>query len=385
MGEPDASAAAAVGPAALARLQPLFLDDARGVLLDGGAGGAVVAPILRVESGADVAAVADLAGGTSGFVVVDAMDWRVKRRALQLQLARRLLGRIQDRPTPIAHSPMIPAENLVAAFQGSGTQILMLTGSATDAQGMLEALEVGTDGTVLRTDDVEQVLALKEYFARKAATEAALLLEVATVVSVEPAGMGDRVCVDLTTLLAPGEGLLVCALLSLPICRSTGPVPEGDWAFLALVGSFARALFLVHSECFECDYVPSRPFRVNAGAVHSYVAGPGGKTKYLSELQSGSSVLVVDAHGRSRIATVGRAKIESRPLMLIEVEDAEKQRHSVMLQNAETVRLVTSGREEHSHQAIATSALKPSDQLVFLRQEGGRHTGISVQEFIIEK
>eukprot|EP00850_Spirogloea_muscicola_P023625 SM000373S13607 [mRNA] locus=s373:41764:44437:+ [translate_table: standard] len=310
---------------------------------------------------------------------------------------------------------MIPAENLVAAFQGSGTQILMLTGSATDAQGMLEALEVGTDGIVLRTDDVEQVLALKvrsfpgclrlrspasasvgvtfrglcmvlqEYFAGKAATVAALPLEVATVVSVEPAGMGDRVCVDLTTLLAPGEGLLVRALLSLPICRSSGPVPEGDWAILALVGSFARALFLVHSECFECDYVPSRPFRVNAGAVHSYVAGPGGKTKYLSELQSGSFVLVVDAHGRSRVATVGRAKIESRPLMLIEVEDAEKQRHSVMLQNAETVRLVTVGQEGHSHQAIATSALKLGGQLVILRQEGGRHTGISVQEFIIER
>jgi hypothetical protein len=35
-------------------------------------------------------------------------------------------------------------------------------------------------------------------------------------------GMGDRVCVDLCSLLRPGEGMLV--------------------------GSFARALFLVHSE-----------------------------------------------------------------------------------------------------------------------------------------
>jgi hypothetical protein len=30
------------------------------------------------------------------------------------------------------------------------------------------------------------------------------------------------------------------------------------------VGSFARALFLVHSECLESNYVASRPFRVNA-------------------------------------------------------------------------------------------------------------------------
>jgi hypothetical protein len=45
-------------------------------------------------------------------------------------------------------------------------------------------------------------------------------------------GMGDRACVDLCSLLAPGEGMLV--------------------------GSFARALFLVHSECEESAYINSR-------------------------------------------------------------------------------------------------------------------------------
>jgi 3-dehydroquinate synthase class II len=34
-----------------------------------------------------------------------------------------------------------------------------------------------------------------------------------------------------------------------------------------LVGSFARALFLVHSECAPSAYIGSRPFRVNAGPV----------------------------------------------------------------------------------------------------------------------
>ena len=50
-----------------------------------------------------------------------------------------------------------------------------------------------------------------------------------------------RVCVDTASMMVPGEGLLV--------------------------GSFARALFLVHSECAESLYINSRPFRVNAGAV----------------------------------------------------------------------------------------------------------------------
>lgn len=34
--------------------------------------------------------------------------------------------------------------------------------------------------------------------------------------------------------------------------------------FLTKVGSFARGLFLVHSECLESNYISSRPFRVNA-------------------------------------------------------------------------------------------------------------------------
>lgn len=52
--------------------------------------------------------------------------------------------------------------------------------------------------------------------------------------------------------------------------------------------------------------------------MHAYVAVPGGKTCYLSELQAGKEVLVVDQNGLQRTATVGRVKIESRPLILVE-------------------------------------------------------------------
>lgn len=36
------------------------------------------------------------------------------------------------------------------------------------------------------------------------------------------------------------------------------------FSFSTKVGSFARGLFLVHSECLETNYISSRPFRVNA-------------------------------------------------------------------------------------------------------------------------
>lgn len=49
--------------------------------------------------------------------------------------------------------------------------------------------------------------------------------------------------------------------------------------------------------------------------VHSYASMPQGRTAYLSEMRSGIEVLIVDAQGRQRVATVGRAKIETRPLV----------------------------------------------------------------------
>lgn len=52
--------------------------------------------------------------------------------------------------------------------------------------------------------------------------------------------------------------------------------------------------------------------------MHAYVAVPGGMTCYLSELQAGKVVIVVDQSGRQWTAIVGRVKIESRPLILVE-------------------------------------------------------------------
>ena len=56
------------------------------------------------------------------------------------------------------------------------------------------------------------------------------------------------------------------------------------------------------------------------GPVHAYVLVPGGKTCYLSELKSGKEVILVDQKGHQRTAIVGRTKIESRPLLLVEAK-----------------------------------------------------------------
>ena len=68
---------------------------------------------------------------------------------------------------------------------------------------------------------------------------------------------------------------------------------------------------------------PPGLFRVNAGAVHAYVTLPDDKTVYLGELRQGQEVLIVDSEGNSATTTLGRVKIEVRPMLLIEAEVEE--------------------------------------------------------------
>ncbi len=62
---------------------------------------------------------------------------------------------------------------------------------------------------------------------------------------------------------------------------------------------------------------------------------------YLSELQSGDEVQLVDANGRTREAIVGRAKIEKRPMFRISGGHEDATASTTLLQNAETIKVHT--------------------------------------------
>jgi 3-dehydroquinate synthase II len=145
-----------------------------------------------------------------------------------------------------------------------------------------------------------------------------------------------------------------------------------------LIGSQASGMFLVNSESDDSPYVAARPFRVNAGAVHSYIK-IGDKTRYLSELQTGDTVTIVDSTGKQREGIVGRVKIESRPLMLIEAK-ARDRTLTAILQNAETIKLV--GKDGSP---ISVAKLKKGDEVLVRLEEGARHFGKKIEETIIEK
>ena len=162
---------------------------------------------------------------------------------------------------------IIPLENLVAW----GRRILVVARTPADVSLYRGILEQGVYGLVLDARNPVEMRALGA--AALARTEDVSLVP-ARVVEVVPLGMGDRVCVDTCTWIEGSRGMLV--------------------------GNGSAGMFLVCAENVPNPYVLPRPFRVNAGAVHSYCRVPGGRTAYLSELVAGSGVLLVDDSGGER-------------------------------------------------------------------------------------
>lgn len=277
--------------------------------------------VVRIDSGEDQGKVIEVAEGGAKRILVETADWKV-----------------------------IPLENVIAATQDMGVELYARAEGPEEATMLSGILEKGVSGVVVSTSSPDRLVEMIEALIPTSRIE----LRPADVKAVELVGMGDRVCVDTSNLLRVGEG--------------------------ALVGNSSNFLFLVHGETIETEYVAARPFRVNAGGIHSYILLPDGKTKYLSEMGAGDHVLISDWEGRTRRAIVGRAKIERRPMVLVEAE-AEGRSGTILLQYAETIRLVRPDGTPIS----CTEISKGEEVLVHMPEAGARHFGMAVDEFIIEK
>lgn len=241
---------------------------------------------------------------------------------------------------------IIPLENLIA----KGADVIAQVKNLDEAKIAFGILEKGVDHVLLHTNDPTE---LKKVLSWLRSEGDKISLQAAEIVEVRPVGMGDRVCVDTCTSMDVGQGILV--------------------------GNSSSALFLIHSESISNPYVSPRPFRVNAGPVHSYTRVPGEKTRYLSELSSGDPVLIVDFKGNTTTGIVGRLKIEKRPLMLVKAISDGKE-ISTIVQNAETIRLTDPGGN-----ALSVVNLKPGDKVMVAMEAGGRHFGHKIDESITEK
>jgi len=249
---------------------------------------------------------------------------------------------------------MVPLENLVAASRGTSTRIAAAIDEEVELNGAAFALGGGVDAILVPrhlVNDAITILGGKWEMEETQVDRA--IIEEARILSIESAGVGERVCVDLTRRISDGQGMAV--------------------------GSISGNLCLIHGETIQSDYVPTRPFRVNAGAIHSYALMADGKTKYLSELTSGDEVAILSSSGNKEKATVGRLKVETRPLILIrfEVPGSEGQ---IVVQQAETVRLISP-----SEGAISVTQAKEGDKISIVTDNRARHVGFALPAEVKEK
>ena len=244
---------------------------------------------------------------------------------------------------------VIPLENLVAGRR-ERFHLWTVARTVRDVPSALGALEHGADRVIVPVRTTDEVDAVERTLETELPFPLAWTL--VPVESVEPAGPGDRVLVDTTSLLAPEEGLVV--------------------------GSAAAFLFHVRSEALGSRFSRPRPFRVNAGAAHSYVLMADGTTRYLSELEAGDRLLACRPDGGSRTVRVGRLKVERRPLVLLKAA-VDGRTRTVFLQEAETVRLSAEGG------AVSTSDPGPRFRTWGVALPPGRHLGTAVEESVEER
>jgi 3-dehydroquinate synthase II len=273
-----------------------------------------------VSSNSDVDEIEKASQAGASFVVVDADNWKI-----------------------------IPLENIIARLHKSNTKVFTTASSSKEVNTMFSVLELGVDGVILSTDSVDEV----EKVGQQLST-VRFPIRVARITEVKDVGTGERVCVDTASMMGLGEGMLV--------------------------GSRSNFMLLVHNESVGSSFTSPRPFRVNAGAVYCYTITPDGNTRYLSELESGTEVWIVNMNGQSRRATVGRSKIETRPLRLLRAE-IDGETGTVILQNAETIRLIKADGK-----LLSVTEVKAGDEVMgYAKPASGRHFGMEVDEYIVEK
>jgi 3-amino-4-hydroxybenzoic acid synthase len=245
----------------------------------------------------------------------------------------------------------IPLEILLGATdKAEGTLISVVTDLA-DATVTLGVLERGPDGVLLAPTAVGDASELVRVCAGGSEK---LELQELTVTGLTHLGLGDRVCVDTCSHFKQNEGILV--------------------------GSYATGMILISSETHPLPYMPTRPFRVNAAGLHSYCVGPNNRTRYLAELRSGSEIFGVDTDGNTRVITVGRIKMETRPMLLIEAVSPTGGKVNVIAQDDWHVRALGPGGSVHN-----ITELKAGDKILGYTPTDQRHVGYPIREFLYEQ
>ncbi len=276
---------------------------------------------FQILSNSDIENILEIAKKGLDFVIIEVKDWKI-----------------------------IPLENIIAKLHKIHTKIFAIANTPEEVRKMFSILEVGVDGVIFTASSINEVSEIMVYLGTKS-----FEMKPAKITEIKEVGDGERVCVDTASILHKDEGMLI--------------------------GSRSNFMFLVHNESVGSSFTSPRPFRVNAGAVHCYTLSPDGTTNYLSEVETGSEVLILNSKGKARRVTVGRSKIERRPMLMIKAKVGEEI-GGIIAQDAETIRFVKS-----NGQLVSVTHLKKGDTvMVHAKPATGRHFGMEVSDkYILEK
>ena len=276
---------------------------------------------FQILSNSDIDNIFEIAKKGLDFVIIEVKDWKI-----------------------------IPLENIIAKLHKIHTKIFAIANTPEEVRKMFSILEVGVDGVIFTASSINEVREVMVYLGTKN-----FEMKQAKITEIKEVGDGERVCVDTASILHKDEGMLI--------------------------GSRSNFMFLVHNESVGSSFTSPRPFRVNAGAVHCYTLSPDGTTNYLSEVETGSEVLILNSKGKARRVTVGRSKIERRPMLMIKAT-VDGETGGIIAQDAETIRFVKSNGE-----LVSVTHLKKGDTvMVHAKPATGRHFGMEVSdEYILEK
>lgn len=245
----------------------------------------------------------------------------------------------------------IPLELILAKQQKKTIKILKVVTDIPDALVSMGVMEVGATGVVLKTDSIDIISELGVEMKKREEKKVDIVeCEIKEIRHLE---LGERACLDTTVIMEKTEGMIVG-------CTSNGGL-------------------LVCSEVHYLPYMNTRPFRVNAGTVSSYVWGPENIVEYISDLKAGSKVLAVSTNGESRTVNIARVKTEVRPLILI-VASYKETEIKVIMQDDWHMRVFNPKGEP-----VNITDLKPGDKVLGHCSDPGRHVGVKIQEKITEK
>jgi 3-amino-4-hydroxybenzoic acid synthase len=301
--------------------------------------------VLAAHTGRDVNPIVDAGPSAEAGVHVVVSDADTLRHACEtVRRAPWTLLTFTD-PTKI------PLEIVIAAAENSGGRTVTVVNDIEDAGIVKLVLEHGSDGLLLAPRSADDVATLADVIRPSADR---IELGELTVTKVEHIGMGERACIDTCSLLEKDEG--------------------------CLIGSFSTGMFLSCSETHPLPYMPTRPFRWNAGAVHSYVLVPDNRTRYVSELQAGQPILAIRSTGEVREVRIGRVKIERRPLISVTATTDDGRVVNVIAQDDWHVRLLGPGGSVNN-----VTDLTPGDKLLGYAPPESRHVGLPITEFCDER